>query len=549
MQPSQDQLNTPRRPLDVEDYVDIVRRHRSWIIGPTFAGLVIAVVVAFMWPDSYISEATIRVTPPVVPEKYVATNVNQEISQRISSMYQQVTSVSNLTNLITNNGLYPNERKRKPMLDVCEMMKKDIHVSPASSLPTGGGRTQVTAFRIAFEYPDRRVANKVTADLVKNFMDYNFQERSSRSLGTTAFMDESWNEAKKQLDALETKLTAFRIRYSGRLPEQMQANLQAMRSLETQLSGVNEAIARIGQEKLLFESQIRILKDQMSSLGTVADPIGMAVQNERLTGMEREIAQREAALTTMKERYKETHPDVKSMQAQIAVLKKNRDDALKAELDRKPDPRPRVPNFNEVRSRREFERQIASLQSQVQAKDLELEERIKEQKNLRVAINGYGVRIQSSPALEGEYTKMSRDYDLAKKEYDDLNTKRAQSRLATDLESQKKGELLEVLEDATLPETPAKPNRWLIVGAGLGMGLIAGVFIAGAREMQDTSLKSLKDARAYTNLPVLGTVPLLENDLVVRRKRRLSWLAWSAACILGLLAMTTSIYLYYTSKT
>jgi len=74
------------------------------------------------------------------------------------------------------------------------------------------------------------------------------------------------------------------------------------------------------------------------------------------------------------------------------------------------------------------------------------------------------------------------------------------------------------------------------------------MFLSGAREMKDTSLKNLKDARAYTNLPVLGTVPLLENDLVVRRKRRLTWLAWSTACILGILVMTSSIYYYYSTR-
>ena len=36
--------NVSRRPPDVEDYIDMLRRYRSWIIGPTFAGLVIAVV-------------------------------------------------------------------------------------------------------------------------------------------------------------------------------------------------------------------------------------------------------------------------------------------------------------------------------------------------------------------------------------------------------------------------------------------------------------------------------------------------------------------------
>ena len=73
--------------------------------------------------------------------------------------------------------------------------------------------------------------------------------------------------------------------------------------------------------------------------------------------------------------------------------------------------------------------------------------------------------------------------------------------------------------------------------------------MTGGREMKDTALKNLKDVRAYTNLPVLGCVPLLQNDLVVRRKRRLAFVAWSAACIVGIASVTGSIYYYYSSKT
>jgi hypothetical protein len=44
--------------------------------------------------------------------------------------------------------------------------------------------------------------------------------------------------------------------------------------------------------------------------------------------------------------------------------------------------------------------------------------------------------------------------------------------------------------------------------------------LAAAKEVKDASLKNLKDVRAYTNLPVLSSIPLLENALLVRRKRR-----------------------------
>jgi len=46
---------------------------------------------------------------------------------------------------------------------------------------------------------------------------------------------------------------------------------------------------------------------------------------------------------------------------------------------------------------------------------------------------------------------------------------------------------------------------------------------------------------------VLSSIPLLENTLLVRRKRRMAYLAWSAAIIVGMLAISASLYYHYTS--
>jgi drug/metabolite transporter (DMT)-like permease len=140
---------------------------------------------------------------------------------------------------------------------------------------------------------------------------------------------------------------------------------------------------------------------------------------------------------------------------------------------------------------------------------------------------------------------MMRDYNLAKARYDELNAKKSSSEVANRLEDRSAGENLEVLDPAALPLKPSEPNRWVIVGAGVGIGFVAGLFLAGAREVKDTTMKGLKDVRAYTNLAILSSIPLLENALLVRRKRRLTWLAWSSAMIVGVVAMSSSIYYYY----
>jgi hypothetical protein len=83
------------------------------------------------------------------------------------------------------------------------------------------------------------------------------------------------------------------------------------------------------------------------------------------------------------------------------------------------------------------------------------------------------------------------------------------SETSSNLEERKAGENLETLDPASLPEQASEPNRLLIAGAGTGLGLFFGVLMAGVKEMKDTSLKNLKDVRAYTNLPVLSSIPLI----------------------------------------
>src|SRR5215469_5598103 len=133
MQPT-DSFSVPRRTLDVEDYIDIVRRHKGWIFGPFLFTLVCTVVGAYLWPDSYLSEATVKVQPQQVPENMVQSAVNQAMTDRIGSMSQTILSRATLTTIINNFGLYPRERKRMPIEDVIEEMKKKIEILPVSTV-------------------------------------------------------------------------------------------------------------------------------------------------------------------------------------------------------------------------------------------------------------------------------------------------------------------------------------------------------------------------------------------------------------------------------
>ena len=164
------------------------------------------------------------------------------------------------------------------------------------------------------------------------------------------------------------------------------------------------------------------------------------------------------------------------------------------------------------------------------------------------SMRGYQGRIESLPVGEKEYSQLGADVDLARRAWAEMNVKYSSSQIATNLENRRQGETLELLDPASLPQTPAKPQRLIIISVGLGLGVAFGLLVGGIREIKDASLKNLKDVRAYTQLPILGSIPLLENDLVVRRRRRLSWMAWSTACLVGVLIMSGSIVYYYATR-
>ena len=89
-----DRLSIPRRALDFEDYIDIVRRNVRWIVAPAFAGLVISTVAAFLLEDTFVSTALIRVVPQQISDSYVKNTSAADVTQRIDAMAQEILSRS-----------------------------------------------------------------------------------------------------------------------------------------------------------------------------------------------------------------------------------------------------------------------------------------------------------------------------------------------------------------------------------------------------------------------------------------------------------------------
>ena len=171
-----DRLSVPRRALDFEDYIDILRRNVRWIIGPAFAGIVISTVVAFLMEDTYVSQAMIRVVPQQISGDIVHSISSQDVTDRIQGLAQQI--LSRRTHEFFDQQLWSVQRRSEARADGrrAHQNERGDQDRPCRRAEQHSSGRNIPAMPMQFSYHDRIMANKVCADMVSRFMSASSQE-------------------------------------------------------------------------------------------------------------------------------------------------------------------------------------------------------------------------------------------------------------------------------------------------------------------------------------------------------------------------------------
>jgi uncharacterized protein involved in exopolysaccharide biosynthesis len=304
----------------------------------------------------------------------------------------------------------------------------------------------------------------------------------------------------------------------------------------------------------LRRTQIETLRNDSKQAQVVA---ATQSKSAKMQKADAEIEALERQLANLRQVYKDNYPSVRQVQQFLQVARDNRakiqDEeaaaaavAAAAAAETKSD----EPVMNPAVKREidNLELAIQYSESQIKAKDVEIEDARKQLKAMNATAANAQASLASAPVGAQEYAEILREQALAKDKYNKASSTLTMAEAGFKMEDRKQGETLSVLDAASLPSEPASPKRGMVVAIGAGIGILLGIVVAGAREMKDTSLKNLKDVRAYTQMAILGSVPLLEIDFVVRRRRRIAWLGWTSACLMSVLVMAGAMVYYYASK-
>ena len=124
---------------------------------------------------------------------------------------------------------------------------------------------------------------------------------------------------------------------------------------------------------------------------------------------------------------------------------------------------------------------------------------------------------RGAPGLQAEYLNMNRDYEVLRKNYDDLVARRESMRISTAADAESDKVKIQVIDPPSVPQVPIAPKRVLLVTAVLAAGLAAGAGLALLLVQLDQSFHSLEDLRDL-GFPVVGGVSMLAASIPFARR-------------------------------
>ena len=492
-----------------KELVAVVSRRRWWFLIPaTLLGLA-AGLVAIVLPAIYVSDTLILVEPRGVPDEMVVNLVSAEADQRLNSIKQKIISRTNLLNIYKE---FDDELVDLRNLND-EQRLRALSTSIRVEWERANRRAPINGFRIYYEDKSPRLAQKITRRLADLFIQYDSETREEQVFGTGSFLEDEVDKVRIQMEEKDKELTALKKRYQYELPSQLDTNHRMLDRLQEQRRTNTEALDRAYDRRLRLQRQ---LSETPMVINQPTRPGSRRQAERQVSPRVAELRQKESAYNDLSTRYTERHPDVRRAKAEL--------DRLRAEI-----PPEELLQAEEVSSSSLPEMvaipnpvyQQAKEALDVTETDIRILEREKE--TIDNQIDTFQVRIANTPRREQELSVLQREYDSLASQHENLSEDLFEARKAVSLESKQKGERFRVIDLASLPLAPAKPNRLLILAAGALASLGIGAAAAVGRDLLDQRFLNYKEVETFFDMPILVEIPRITTDKDRTRRTRTAW--------------------------
>jgi polysaccharide chain length determinant protein (PEP-CTERM system associated) len=469
---------------------------RRWLVASIAWGLALLFGVLLLFVrDRYEASARIYVDTQTVLKPLMAGLAFQpDIDQQVRMLAKTLISRPNVERLYENTkiGL---ERPAPARYDLAvERLKDQIKVTPS-----GGGNL----FTISYRDDDAGRAQRLVEALVAVFVASSEDTKQRDSTEARRFIEEQIKDYEAKLVQAENRLKEFKLQNFGVTGVANQDHF-------TRLATLSDEVAKLRLELSSAQQSRDALKRELAAEDPQLPPESMP---SNMAAAPSELEQRLQAqyrnLDDLLRRYTEDHPDVLSARRMIASMEKQIKEEQEGQVKggRGRGSAATNPVYQRLRvSLAEAEANIASLRSQLAVQEGRLEQ-----------VRGLASRM---PQVEADLSQLNRDYDIVRKNYEQLVSRREAASLGVKIDQSSHLADFRIVEPPRVAPKPVVPSRKVLAVLAMFASLaLAGAAVFGLGRLHPT-VDSISQMHQLASRPVLGAVSLLRGTEQRAQRRR-----------------------------
>jgi capsular exopolysaccharide synthesis family protein len=457
--------------LDFATLMRILHHWRWLVLGAIGVGLAGAILMTLLTKPVYRASVTLEANPPSVAIS------DEQSRQQDSQASNTFDFVATQVGLLQSRAVSERTAQELNLANNPDVVSQDVDASQRLRLATNvvQGGLKVTApeegqlVKFTFDSTSPPLASLIANGIADSFINTSLQRRYEASAYARNFLERQINKTRGDLERSERALVAY-AQQEGIITTGTPADGKTNGNSDTNslqgesLVQLNSALAAATARRVAAEGAYR----EALSTGPTSDV------NSSVLPLRQELARLQAEYQQKRAFMKPEHPEMLSLQAQMSELQRQ----ISGQLSQASSGR-----INGL---------LADYKGALSAEH-SLQARVAQLKGDVLNLRGRSI----------QYTILQREVDTNRGLYDALLQRYKQIGVAGGVGMAP----VSIVDRAEAPTFPFKPNMFLNLILGLGLGLLGGALSAVGLEFVNDTIKSREDVRRKLSLACLGTVP------------------------------------------
>jgi polysaccharide chain length determinant protein (PEP-CTERM system associated) len=469
-------------------------RFRWAMVACTWIVCAIGWVAVTMIPNRYEASARLYVDADAVLTPLLrGLAVENHVSGQVDMLQRTLLSRPNLERLISNTDLDLQITGSADLESLVQRLANQIRITPQTR----------NLFTITYRDASPKLAFDVVQTILTTFIESKTGANRSEMQNAMLFLEQQIAAYERQLRDAERRRADFRSKYMDLLPN----DFNGVTRLETATQMVRALQGSLQDETVKRDMLRAEVAAVPPLLVTETDGPDGALRN--ISGPARaRVLEAQTALEELRQRYTDNHPDVVFAKRRLDTLRGNAlreaeqlardaaaaapgDDAAAAGRSRsQPNP-----VYEQLKVRLvETESTLSSLQRQ-------LADATRERNRLDEIARG-------APGLQAEFMNLNRDYDVLRKNYEELLARRESMRIASAADADADKIKIQIVDPPQVPQNAVEPKRGILTTGVLVAAIALGLGLALLLAQFDQSFHTLDELRDL-GLPVAGSISMV----------------------------------------